>query len=65
MHDSKLPAPVIERFLALSARYLLHARTDIDERGRVVIEWPERLPLLRASRPAREGSRASVRVASL
>ncbi len=28
-----------DRFLALSARYLLHSRVSVDEQGRVLVEW--------------------------
>ncbi|HEY0857964.1 MAG TPA: hypothetical protein VGE16_12945 [Albitalea sp.] len=65
MHEPKSRDPVIERFLALSARYLFHAFTDIDERGRVVIEWPERLPLQRPRQPMRAAVRGVPRSASL
>ncbi|HEY0857163.1 MAG TPA: hypothetical protein VGE16_08905 [Albitalea sp.] len=36
----KFREPAVERFLALSARYFFVAQPRLDERGRVVIEWP-------------------------
>src|SRR5687767_5410722 len=47
----------VERFLALSARYLFFAKPDVDARGRVVLEWPEQLAPAKRNSPACECAR--------
>jgi hypothetical protein len=55
IHSSVLALTVVGQFLALSQRYLLHASVHIDERGRVLIDWPPShaaLPLQAALAPS-------------
>jgi hypothetical protein len=60
----KFREPAVERFLALSARYLFHAQTCIDPRGRVLIEWPQHAPQLPQTRHAAGAPRRETRAAS-
>lgn len=61
----KFREPAVERFLALSARYLFHAQTCVDPRGRVVIEWPEQAPKVTAARRAANAPQRVVRAMSV